>query len=180
MANVVQHCLKAENLKNLLQNAGVVSEQTLHGRRNREVQRLVLNMKMCCEDEWKKDEASAIAYGVLDFSQKSEDGHWGVRRDLTETEIAELPYWPIAFISDDSIVWECCWKANDDPAFFISKLFPNLKFSFERFYEGRPDGAFNVVNGEFTTTEENTNTFKNVMYHQVAETSSNFVEEIPF
>ena len=123
MANVVLHYLRCENLESMLHSAGVVSVETLHGLRNKEVRRTALNMKKCCESEWMEVEASAIEHGVLDFSKKDSNGNNGARRDLTDSEIAELPYWPIVFNSNAEVVWQCCWRCNDDPAFFISKLF---------------------------------------------------------
>ena len=154
MANVVQHCLSVENIKKLLIDADVISSRTMHGRRGREVScQNVLDMKKCCESEWAKVEAEAISYGVVDFSQKNADGKYGVRRDLTEAEIEELHYWPIVFNSNDSVMWQCCWKSNDDPAFFISKLFRDIEFRFEMSYEGRTHDVFCVKNGEFTVVK---------------------------
>ena len=150
MADVVLHCLSAKNIKKLLLDAGVTSSRTLHGRRGREVYcQNVLNMKKCCASEWAKEESRAITYGVMDFSKKNSEGKYGVRRDLTEEEIDELPCWPIVFDSDDSVIWQCCWKTNDNPAFFISKLFPDVEFRFEMSYEGRSHDIFHIKDGEF-------------------------------
>ena len=154
MANVFQHYLYCENIESMLRDAGVVSAETLHGRRNREIHRTILNMKKCCAEEWSKIEADAIAYGVVDCSKKGEDGHYGVRRDLTDIEIQELPYWPIVFDDDGGVVWECCWNRNHDPAFFISKLFPEVEFSFEVYNEGRGDGVYRVKDGNFLADED--------------------------
>ena len=154
MADVVMHCLSAKNIQKLLLDAGVISSRTLHGRRGREVFcQNVLDMKKCCSSEWEKEEIQAIIHGVVDFSKKNTDGKHGVRRDLTEEEIEELHYWPIDFDSNDSVVWQCCWKSNDDPAFFISKLFPDVEFRFEMSYEGRNNDVFCVNNGEFTAVK---------------------------
>lgn len=181
MANVVQHYLSIKNIKKLLTDAGVVSSRTMHGRRGREVYcQTVLDMKKCCETEWAKDEASAIAYGAVDFSKKNTNGRYGARRDLTDEEIEELHYWPIVFVSDDAIVWECCWHANDDPAFFISKLFPDMEFMFERYYEGRCDGIFRVKNGEFIATKEWNTILKEIEKKRSVEYFSDFMEDIPF
>ena len=166
MANIFQHYLYCENIESMLRDAGVVSTETLHGRRNREVRRTVLNMKKCCAEEWSKVEASAIAYGVVDCSKKGENGRYGVRRDLTDIEIQELPYWPIVFNDDGGVVWECCWRRNSNPAFFISKRFPDVEFSFEVYNEGRCDGIYRVKNGKFLTDE--------------TRSAQNLTEEIPF
>ena len=175
MANIFQHYLYCENIESMLRDAGVVSTETLHGRRNREVCRTVLNMKKCCAEEWSKVEASAIAYGVIDCSKKSENGRYGVRRDLTDIEIQELPYWPIVFNSNAEVVWQCCWRCNDDPAFFISKLFPHVGFEYEKYYEGRHEGTYRVKNGEFVAVEDTEPDMEQIKSAQV-----DLTEELPF
>lgn len=155
MSNVVDHYLKTSNLKQLLLNSGVVESRTLHGAGNREVHcEYVLNMRKCHEDEWVNVEHNCIEHGVVDFSKKNDDGKYGVRRDLTNEEITELPYWPIFFDNDDEICWFSKWRNNDDPAFFVSKLFPDISFNYDMFYEGEWDGGFIVTNGVFTATDE--------------------------
>ena len=155
MSNVVDHYLRASNLKQMLLDSGVIESITLHGTFNRAVHcKYVLNMRKCHEVEWKVVEQSAKDHGVVNFSKKNDDGKYGVRRDLTKQEISELPYWPIFFNSDDELCWICKWRSNDDPAFFISKLFPNVSFEYEKFYEGDWDGGWTILNGVFETTEE--------------------------
>ena len=138
MANMIDHYLKAPNLKKILIDAGVIESKTLHGINNREVHHEhVLNMKKCCEEYWKELELAA-----------KEDG-----AELTYQEIEELHYWPICFESDDEISWICKWRSNDDIAHSISKLFPEITFEYEMFYEGEWDGAFTVKDDEFDATE---------------------------
>jgi hypothetical protein len=135
---MVEHYLKAKNLKQMLISAGVVQSKTLHGARNREVyHEHVLNLQKCCQDAWHDVEAQAIAYGVINFAEKNDDGHYGRRRDLTEQEIEELKYWPIVFNNDDEIVWMSKWVENNDPAIFIAKLFPNTDFTYSVCDEGQ-------------------------------------------
>ena len=155
MSNIVIHHLKAPKLKKLLLKSGVVESKILHGTGNREVYiEYALNMSLCDSEEWKKVEASAIEYGVVDHSKQNPDGSHGVRRDLTSQEISELPYWPITFNGKDEVAWSCKWENNDDPAFFISKLFPKETFRYDMFYDGELDGSSTIKNGVFTTTEE--------------------------
>ena len=180
MANVVLHYLSVENIKKLLTDAGVVSSRTMHGRRGREVHcQNVLDMKKCCASEWAKDEAKAIEYGVVDFSKQNETGRYGVRRDLTEEEIEDLHFWPITFQSDDVMVWECCWKENIDPAFFISKLFPDMDFHLEMYYEGTLDGAYTGKDGNFVATEA-WKTHVESKRKKDVKPSEDFVADIPF
>jgi hypothetical protein len=155
MSDMIDHHLVAPNLKQLLLKSGVIESRILHGTSNREVEhQYVINMQKCNETYWKEVEDSAKEYGVVDFSKKNDDGRYGVRRDLTEQEIEELPYWPIFFNSDDEVNWVCKWHCNDDPAFFISKLFPEITFEYNMYYEGKWDGGFSVSNGIFDEMEE--------------------------
>lgn len=155
MANMVEHYLSCDNLQQMLLNAGVITSETLHGTGNREVKcETVLNMKKCHEDEWKKVEKSAIEHGVVNYAYRNEDGSYGVRRDMTPEEVKEMRFWPISFSSENEIHWICRYSNDDHPAFFISKLFPDIQFKYEMFYEDVLDGGFIVKDGVFTATEE--------------------------
>ena len=155
MSYVIDHYLKAPNLKKILLESGVIESKVLHGVSGREVAHAyALNMKRCNEQYWSEVERAAKEHGVIDFSKKNEDGKYGVRRDLTAQEIEELPYWPVFFNKDDEVNWICKWRNNDDPAYFISKLFPSVKFEYYLFYEGDWDGGYTVTDGVFDTTEE--------------------------
>lgn len=155
MSYTIDHYLKAPNIKQMLLESGVIESRILHGNAGREVEcQYVLNMKKCNEECWKDVEDSAKAHGVVDFSKKNPDGSNGVRRDLTEQEIEELPYYPVFFSNDDEVNWICKWRNNDDPAFFISKLFPEITFeySLDSMYDWC--GQYTVTDGVFDETEE--------------------------
>ena len=155
MSYMICHYLNAPNLKQFLLNSGVVESRVLHGTANREVNnQFVLNMRKCSEEYWKEVEDSAKEHGVVDFSKKNDDGSYGVRRDLTAQEIEELPYYPIFFNSDDEINWMCKWRNNDDPAFFISKLFPSISFKYDLDSEYDWCGQYTVLNGVFEESED--------------------------
>jgi len=149
MAEIVQHKLKAKNIAALLRESGAITERILHGNRNREVHVTALDVKICCEEEWQKEEEYLIAKGVLDFAKKTPDGQSGVRRDLTVTEVEELKYWPIGFDDEDTVLWVCCWTYNDAPAFYVSKLFPNIRFAYSVYYGRGHEEQFVVENGSF-------------------------------
>lgn len=170
VSNSVYHSLKGRSLKRKLLKKCVVGPIVLHGTGNRVVHiEYALNMSLCDSDEWKKVETSAIEYGVVDHSKQNADGSHGVRRDLTTQEINELPYWPIAFNDKNEVTWLCKWNNNDDPAFFISKLFPKETFQYDMYYEGEWDGGFIVKDGTFTPTEEWKNHLENKTHQESAE-----------
>lgn len=155
MSSMVDHYLRCVNIKKMLLDAGVIVEKTLHGTGGREVHfEHVLNLQKCCAEEWEKSEQRAIEHGVVDYAKTNPDGSSGVRRDLTEQEIDELRYWPIEFSKDDEVNWLCKWNNNDDPAFFISKLFSDHRFEYEIFCECDWCGNFYVKDGDFEPTEK--------------------------
>lgn len=183
MSSCVDHYLKYDGLHKMLMEAGVISSRVMHGTRGREVQiPNALDMSKCCPEEYEKVKASAIEYGVVDFSKKNEDGKHGVRRDLTDEEIEELKYWPIVFHNENEVEWVCKWKCNDNPAFFISKLFPDKTFEYIMFYEGETDGIFTIKDGVFTPTAEWEEMLKQIRTEKEVEQTAELIDEdtLPF
>lgn len=156
MSNMIVHYLRAPNLKQMLLDSGAVeSKVLLHGTAGRAVEhQFVLNMKKCNKDNWEEVERSAIEHGVVDFSKRNADGKHGVRRDLTLQEVEELPYYPIFFENDNEVNWICKWNNYDEPAFFISKLFPKQLFMYDidSIYDWC--GQYTVVDGVFNESDE--------------------------
>lgn len=148
------YCLTATNIKKRLIEKGVVGPRTLHNRHNREVHfDYVLDMKQCHAEEWEKVERRCIEFGCVDYAKKNEDGRYGLRRDLTDREVEELAFWPIAFNGDDEMNWES-WPNDDNPAFFVSKLFPDVIFDFLIFFQDEWDGGYDIKDGEFSKSQK--------------------------
>ena len=148
------YCLTAPNLKNMLIDAGVIGLKTLHPRpMYEEHYECVIDMSKCHKEKWAEIERHYIEAGCIDFSKKNADGHYGVRRDLTEQEIAELPFWPVWFTNDDEMNW-CCTLYNEKPALFASLLFPDITFEYLVFFQDEWDGGYDVKNGVFAKSAE--------------------------
>ena len=65
----------------------------------------------------------------------------------------EEGFWPVAFPTEDELYWASANSSNEDPAFFVSLLLPQLVFTYESFYEDEWDGKFSLQNGVFTLLE---------------------------
>ena len=151
MANFVYHELECEGLKEKLINAGVIYEKSLVSRSAPEGRLYphVLDYYKCNPEEWEKEKAKILENGVIDFAEKNPDGKYGVRRDYTPEEQAQLGFYPVQFSEDGGTMsWLCRWISNEDVSFYASTALPEETMLFTESYEGDFDGGCYLKNGE--------------------------------
>lgn len=155
MANMVHHEIYCEGIKEKLIEKGVVYEKSLTSRSapNGKVYPFVLDYGKCNGDEWEKEKEKILKTGVIDCSKKNADGTYGVRRDYTPEEQAELGFYPVSFCKDGNrMTWQCRYVSNEDPSFYTSLALPEeimiLTETYDGDFEGDFDGGYYLKNGK--------------------------------
>lgn len=150
MACLEYHIIYCPGIKTKLIEGGFVSERTLHPRKSGpgKIYPNVLDYSKCNPAEWAKQLQHVLEAGVVDFAERNRDGSYGVRRDFTAAEQAELSLYPVHFPDDDHVEWYSKWKFNEDPLIYISTALPIEMMHFSAFYEDSFDGSWYVRNGK--------------------------------
>lgn len=109
----------------------------------------LLDFSACSPEEWEKDKKRFIEAGVVDCSRKTDDGKYGVRRDLTEKEVSTLSLWPISKDKNGGILIFSNYDhgAVDNAAFYVSLAFPDSKITVSGDTEGDAVFSYTLVNG---------------------------------
>lgn len=150
MANMVYHEIYCEGIKEKLIKKGVVGEKVLTSKCYPEGKSFpfVLDYEKCNEKEWEKEKTSILKEGITDYGKKNEKGEYGVRRDYTEKEEAELGFYPVSFSEDGNrMSWECRYVANKDVSYYASLSLPDEVMILIEAYEGDFDGGCYLKNG---------------------------------
>lgn len=151
--------LKAPGLQKLLREIGALSPRALHDSRGEAVELPdVLDLKTCNPTAWAEHEAHLKEVGVINYAEINEHGQRGVRRDLTELEVEELPLWPVSFheSNEDEMLWfqfGGVFGYGSQVARIISLRFPELVFQYEEVWEDQSSGVYRLKNGKFTLTK---------------------------
>ncbi len=148
MSNMESHWLYAQELLPNLLATGALTELPDGHRAKRCGYTHRLDYAKCDKDLWEEQLQQTLEKGVLDFSKQKPDGHYGVRRDYTPEEIADLGWYPVRFGEPFEAYWECKWRSNDDPAIYISRALPNQNMILTAYFEDSYDYGFYIRNGE--------------------------------
>ena len=151
MANMVHHEIYCEGIKEKLLEKGVVGEKVLTSRSYPQGKSFpfVLDYGKCNGEEWEKEKASILKEGVRDYGKKNEEGEYGVRRDYTPEEQAELGFYPVNFSEDGNrMTWLCRYVSNEDISFYTSFALSDEILILTESYEGDFDGGCYLKNGK--------------------------------
>ena len=154
MAIMVYHELCCKGLKQKLAAAGAICGKTLKSKSAPEGRFYphVLCYDNCNSDEWLLQKDRILKSGVVDYAKKRPDGAFGVRRDYTPEEQAELGFYPVEFSKGgNKMSWKCKWIANEDPAFYASQASPDDVVVYTVIYEDGGGGGCYIKNGRKIT-----------------------------
>ena len=147
MAIIMEHYLKSEHpLQQLLQDAGVLAEKTLHDPLGEAHTLPVLDLRSCCPAEWEDYQRQLTEQGVAYMDAEGKV----CKRPMTAQEVEELPYWPVEFLPDGELLWKSRNQIFEYPAYLISKRWPQLVLQLQIYCEADLMAEQEVRNGEFS------------------------------